>query len=347
MNTVPARPAAPPEHPPVRGLLWLVGRQHRAALCAGLALVAAVAAYILWMRADMVGYLRAHGIEGCAQWRAGCGPHSEAYAHVDRAYRDPLLNTGRLILALPALAGVFLGAPLFARELESGTHRLMWSQSVGRVRWAVAKLALPAAAVLAGTTALSALYTWWWRAARLALPDVVWGTAVPFDTTGPAQVALAALLFFLGAAIGLLLPRTLPAMAATLAAGAGAQYGLDTLRPHLMPRTTVVSDATGDFGRVPDEVFHTSWRGGPLGQLTPSGAKIPLERCLSADGVSGTENCLARLGATRRAYEELHPASHYWPLQWIQAGICLSAAAALAAFCVWWVRRRPAVKETA
>ncbi|OMI37644.1 hypothetical protein [Streptomyces sparsogenes] len=180
MNTVPARPAAPREHPSVRGLLWPVGRQPRAALCAGLVLIAAVAAYILWMRADMVGYLRAHGIEDCAQWRACCGPHSEAYAHVHRAYRDPLLNTGRLILALPALAGVF-----------------------------------------------------------------------------------------------------------------------------------------------------------------------PLERCLSADGGSGTENCLARLGATRRAYEEPHPAGHSWPLQWIQAGICLSAAAALAAFCVWWVRRRPTVKETA
>ncbi|MEU9791037.1 hypothetical protein AB0E27_10425 [Streptomyces sparsogenes] len=50
MNTAPARPAAPREHPPPRGLLRLVGRQHRAALCAGicLAAAAALAAFCLW-----------------------------------------------------------------------------------------------------------------------------------------------------------------------------------------------------------------------------------------------------------------------------------------------------------
>ena len=39
------------------------------------------------------------------------------------------------------LIGMFWGAPLIARELETGTHRLAWNQSVTRTRWLVTKLA--------------------------------------------------------------------------------------------------------------------------------------------------------------------------------------------------------------
>jgi hypothetical protein len=356
VSTADIRLAGPLARPRTRGLLWLVWRQHRAALWAGLALVVAVSAYIIWQRAQMVGYMRAHGIDGCAEWETSChgrqtaarrgtDPITDAFFHLRDVYRTPLLNTGRLLIALPALIGVFAGAPLFARELETGTHQVVWTQSVSRTRWLVAKLALPLAAVLAGTTVLAALYTWWWRAARVRFADIEWGTAVPFDATGPAAVALAPLSFFLGAAAGLLLRRTLPAMAGTLGVTVGVQYALGALRPHLMTPRTIVSDATGDSTRVSSEVFSTAWRGMGEGFLTRSGEKIPYERCSSAAGHDSWKRCLARLGATKRQYEELHPASHYWPMQWIQAGICPAAAAALAAFCVWWIRRRPARKE--
>ncbi|ADI11070.1 transmembrane transport protein [Streptomyces bingchenggensis BCW-1] len=356
MSTAGLRLAGPVARPRTRGLVWLVWRQHRAALWAGLALVVAVAAYILWQRAQMVGYMRAHDIDGCADWqdfchgkrtapRRGTDPITDAYFHLRDAYRTPLLNTGRLLIALPALIGVFVGAPLFARELETGTHQLVWTQSVSRTRWLAAKLALPLAAVLTGTTVLAVLYTWWWRAARVQFSDIAWGTAVPFDATGPAAVALAPLSFFLGAAAGLLLRRTLPAMVATLGITVGVQYGLGALRPHLMTPRTIVSDATGAFARTPSELFYTSWRGFTEGFLTRSGEKVPSDRCSSAVGDDDWNRCLARLGATKRQYEELHPASHFWPMQWIQAGICLAAAAALAALCVWWIGHRPAAKE--
>ncbi|MFD8161818.1 translation initiation factor IF-2 [Streptomyces malaysiensis] len=343
--------------PRVRGLVWLVARQHRAALWAGLAVVVAIAAYIVWQRAEMMGYIRAHDIQGCAEWnwkelchgreidpRDGTSPTAEALRHLSDAYRTPLLNTGRLLIALPALIGVFIGAPLFARELETGTHRLVWTQSVGRTRWLIAKLALPLIAVTAGTAVLAALYTWWWRAARAQLQDIAWGTAVPFDATGPAAVALAPLSFLLGATAGLLLRRTVPAMVVTLGATAGVQYGLDALRPHLMTPRTIVSepDASGQFTVTPVRVYFNSWRGMGDGYLTRTGEKIPFDRCASATGEDSWNRCFARLGSTGRWYQELHPASHYWPMQWMQTGICLAAAVALAAVCLWWIRRRRA-----
>ncbi|MFF7649810.1 translation initiation factor IF-2 [Streptomyces sp. NPDC007983] len=341
------------------GVIWLVRRQQRAFLWTFAALVVAIAAYIVWQRVEMAGYLRDHGIDGCADWRTYChgkritgergsGPLADAYFHVYDTYRPRLLGTGRLLLALPVVAGVFAGAPLIARELESGTYRLVWTQSVSRTRWLAAKLALPTAALLAGTAVLAALYTWWWRTARaITVTDVAWGTAVPFDASGPALVSLTALCFLLGAALGLVIRRTLPAMAATLAATVGVLYGLGALRPNLMPTRTLVSNAHGDFGAIPRHVFYTSWRGIGHGYLTRSGQKIPWDRCSLADGADAMVSCFTRLGSTGRHYEDIHPASHFWPLQWIQAGICLAAALALAAFCVRWIRRRPTGKAAA
>ncbi|EFL26934.1 translation initiation factor IF-2 [Streptomyces himastatinicus ATCC 53653] len=342
------------------GVLWLVRRQQRAFLWTFAALVVALAGYIVWQRVEMVGYLRDHGIDGCADWRTYCrgkrisdpvrgsGPLADAYFHVYDVYRPRLLDTGRLLLALPVVAGVFVGAPLIARELESGTYRLVWTQSVSRTRWLAARLALPTAALVVGTAILAALYTWWWRTARaITLTDVAWGTSVPFDASGPALVSLTVLCFLLGVALGLVIRRTLPAMAATLAATAGVRYGLGVLRPRLMPTRTLVSAADGDFGAIPRHVFSTSWRGMSNGYLTRSGGKIPWDRCSSADSADATERCFTRLGSTGRAYEDIHPASHFWPLQWIEAGICLAAALALAAFCARWIRRRPTGRAAA
>ena len=35
-----------------------------------------------------------------------------------------------------------------------------------------------------------------------------------------------------------------------------------------------------------------------------------------------------------------HPVSHFWPLQWAETGLFVGLAAALSAFCFWWVRHR-------
>jgi hypothetical protein len=45
-----------------------------------------------------------------------------------------------LVIAAPALIGIFWGAPLIGRELETGTHQLAWNQSVMRTRWLAVKL---------------------------------------------------------------------------------------------------------------------------------------------------------------------------------------------------------------
>src|SRR5258708_10412989 len=46
-----------------------------------------------------------------------------------------------VVEVVPALIGFFWGAPLVARELETGTYRLAWTQ-ITRTRWIAVKLGL-------------------------------------------------------------------------------------------------------------------------------------------------------------------------------------------------------------
>ena len=62
----------------------------------------------------------------------------------------------------PSLIGMFWGAPLIARELETGTFRLAWTQSVSRMRWLLVKLGLVGLASAAVGGLLSLMVTWWY-----------------------------------------------------------------------------------------------------------------------------------------------------------------------------------------
>ena len=48
-----------------------------------------------------------------------------------------------LLMILPGLIGVFVGAPLVAREFESGTFRFAWTQGRSRVQWIVSQARPP------------------------------------------------------------------------------------------------------------------------------------------------------------------------------------------------------------
>ncbi len=54
--------------------------------------------------------------------------------------KDSLLASGYPLQVMPALIGAFIGAPVLAREFETGTFRYAWTQGFGRWRWTLAKL---------------------------------------------------------------------------------------------------------------------------------------------------------------------------------------------------------------
>ena len=61
---------------------------------------------------------------------------------------------------VPGVIGVLLAAP-FILDLEHGTYRLAWTQSITRRRWLLGKLALPILVAILAGGALTVLFTWW------------------------------------------------------------------------------------------------------------------------------------------------------------------------------------------
>jgi len=167
-----------------------------------------------------------------------------------------LLSTGIILLA-PAVIGLFWGAPLIARELETGTAALAWNQSVTRTRWLAVKLAIGALAAMALTEALSLMQTWWEAPISQAVADGS-GAGVAqsrfsqlnFATHGVTPLGYAAFAFALGVTAGALIRRTVPAMAVTLAVFAALQVAMPLwVRPNLAPPDHVAIPVTsqGDF----------------------------------------------------------------------------------------------------
>jgi hypothetical protein len=140
---------------------------------------------------------------------------------------------GVLVLAAPALMGIFWGAPLVARELESGTYRLAWTQSVSRSRWLLTKLCLVGLTSMIVAGLLSLMYTWF-TSAYLRVFD---GQFLPVNylTHDVVPIGYAAFAFALGVALGAIIRRPVAAMATTLVGYVVFLTGFTLwVRPHLI-----------------------------------------------------------------------------------------------------------------
>lgn len=131
-------------------MIWLTWRHMRAQTLWTAGLTAALAAYLLYLAAD----IRESHRRNVTECTTAC---DEAARLIGDQFGTALLMTGLLLLAGPALIGAFWGAPLITRELETGTHRLAWTQSVTRKRWLAVKLVLVGGVGILLTGALSLL----------------------------------------------------------------------------------------------------------------------------------------------------------------------------------------------
>jgi hypothetical protein len=141
---------------------------------------------------------------------------------------------GYAVYTVPALAGMFWGAPLIARELAAGTHRLAWTQSITRSRWLVAELTVAGLASMIVAGLFSLMVTWWASPIDSASGNRF--TPAVFGARGIVPVGYAAFALALGVTAGLLIRRTVPAMAVTLVVFAAVQVAVPLwVRPHLVP----------------------------------------------------------------------------------------------------------------
>jgi hypothetical protein len=274
-----------------------------------------------------------------------------------------------IVTIAPALIGLFFGAPLVARELETGTFRLAWTQSVTRRRWLAVKLGLIGLASMAVGGLLTWMVDWW--ASPLDAANKSRFNPGPFAWHGVAPIAYAAFAFTLGATAGVLLRRTVPAMAATLAGFVAARLAVENwIRPNLAPPhhkyLSLVS--TGHFGILSLDASTGATSLTPPQVIIPndwvlstairdkSGHALTAQRLLHACPAYGQipqtgppppaefrsihDACITKLAALFHTVVTYQPGSRFWPFQWAEMGIFLAAALALCALTDWWLRRQ-------
>jgi hypothetical protein len=326
-------------------MIWLTWRQSRAQTLAAAGALA-VLAVILAITGPQLVHLYDSTV-------ATCHAHHDCQTAIHSfTSQDIVLQTiiSFLIQVVPGLLGVFWGAPLIARELEARTHRLAWTQSVTRGRWLAVKLGLTALASMAAAGLLSLMVTWW------SSPfDRILNTQLDpgvFNERGIAPVGYAAFAFAFGATAGLLIRRTVPAMAVTVAVFAGVQaaFGL-WLRAHLIAPIRTVSPL--NLGQI-SELGVDSPGNHLIVGVTPNlpGAWIYSSPVTTASGSTnlGTapQVCLHSLHQCTAAIGRMHlrqivtyqPSSRYWAFQWYETAIYVALALALVGVCVLWARSR-------
>jgi hypothetical protein len=330
--TAPARAAQDTRLRPVpwRRMAWVTWRQHRAALV-GLTVFLGAFAIYLWIT----------GLQMRDAYASACQPASSPGCGIDftNRYGTTAILVSIFVQAVPALIGAFIGAPVLAREMETGTFRYAWTQGIGRWRWTLGKLVPLAVAVTAAAGAFSVLFSWYNK------PFFDVGYAIPFSTRvfdliGVAFAAWTLAAFAIGALAGMLIRRVVPAIATTLAVYTGLALAAGLfLREHYMtPLVTNKLDLSGSAWVVSqwyakDGVFAFPARGSQM-------VETVVRLCPPRVGNSylSPGQCLSQHGYTQ--WSSYQPGSRFWAFQWIESGWLVALAALLIAATVWLVHRR-------
>jgi hypothetical protein len=317
-----------------RGPARIVVRQHRRVLriAGALALVGilALVGYALWTN-QLNDSFEAGPCSVAEDPGRGC--YQPVREHLDAMFQFSarLKNAGMFLAVLPGIISAFVAGPMIARELESGTYKVAWTQSVTPARWLTAKLAVPAVLMVAGTSVLSGVLAWA-RAQGSSDYPTYWHEASRFATTGTVNIGYTLLGIAVGALTGLLVRRTVLAMSVAALATGAVILTLGILRENLWPTLTSTNTARGDTGTPTDSWF---LREGPI---TGSGERLPIDVCWHPKA-SAEAQCIAERDITGW-FVDFHPSSHFWPLQLVETGILLAAAALAAALAFWVLRRR-------
>ncbi|GAB3850733.1 ABC transporter permease [Dactylosporangium cerinum] len=338
-------------------MIWLTWRQFRTqavAVCGGLAALAVVLA----ITGPKLAHDYAAGISSCGD-RDGCR------SFTDQFYNDhvpPYFGVVAIVMVVPAIIGLFWGAPLITREIEAGTHQLVWNQTVTRTRWLAVKLGVTGLVAIAAAGLGSLAVTWWSapidQAAAGEFPRL---SPLMFDARGIAPMAYAAFAFALGVAAGSLIRRTLPAIAVTLAAFAIAQVVMPLwVRPNLITPVQVDTAITaanldgvklGNGGTVRGMevaidrpgawiIANETVRAGRVVDSLPAMAADCMPQAPERADPADRQACftgLADLGYRQRvAYQ---PADRFWALQLYETAIFAGLTVLLAGVSFWRVRR--------
>jgi ABC-type transport system involved in multi-copper enzyme maturation permease subunit len=338
-------------------MIWLTWRQHRKQALYTLIAFVVLAAVMLPTGLAMHHSFTNSGLAAClaklstATVTSGdphdCGALSEQFQN----QYSSMTFIAILFVILPAIVGMFFGAPLIAREVEAGTHRLVWTQGVQRRHWALVKFGV----IGAVTLVLAAAYTLgmdWWSEPLVANGGRL--GPIVFDIEGIAPIGYTLFAVALGILASTTWKKVLPAMGITLAGYAVVRILIETFaRPHYMrPLTASIPiTSTQQFNNNSADWIMSNGVINGVGKLVMPNASIG---CGSPDGnaavagavPSASDPCggggLVSQGLGPGPFsnwQQYQPASRFWAFQSIETGIFLALAAVLVYLAVRRIRR--------
>jgi hypothetical protein len=233
---------------------------------------------------------------------------------------------GTVLMAVPLLIGAFVGAPVLARELETGTYRYAWTLGVSRQRWTLARLVPLAVTLAVATGLLSLLFSWYYG------PLFADGSSIPLDPAlfglrGVAYAAWTLAAFTIGALAGHyiapLLGKNLtsPPASAWVLGGWWEKGGAAISQSRLT--------------QLMDTLFQQA-----MHATLPKNVNSNDIKFYKGPAQSRVLNYLTHHGYTQ--WTSYQPGSRFWPFQWIEGGWLLALSVLLIAATVWLVRRRAA-----
>jgi hypothetical protein len=315
---------------------WVGWRLQRTETLVAFGILALLAAFLVPTGLHMASVYDHNGLATCiGNNTSTCSNAVESFTGRFQRLADVL----GWVNLIPGLIGVLLAAPLLL-DLENGTYRLAWTQSITRRRWLAGKLGLSIAAALLAALAIVVLMTWW-----RAPFDHLHGRMdrIAFDLEGTAPFGY--ILFALGLtlAVGVLTRRTVPALIVGFAGYVVAHLAIEGwVRQHYRPPLTATWPAKQDgpdlshawllFERPSDKLGH------------PLHFSLALRDCISPTlrRIGAIDYaCLAHKGAGY-THAVFQPAGRFWEFQAIETALFGGVAILLILFAAWWIHNRVA-----
>jgi hypothetical protein len=311
-------------------MLWLSWRQQRSEALVASLILAAIALLLIPTGFSVIHAFDDGGLAACV-----AHPQTGACDPAVSGFLQRFDRLGGLIdwfTMIPGILGVLLAAPL-TLQLERGTYRLDWTQSITRGRWIAGKLAIAVGGAIVAAVLLIALITWW-RAPLVRFQGRMDNSV--FDGEGTVVVGYTLFALGLALAIGVVWRRAVLALIAGFAAYFASRLLVDTsLRTHFAS-VHQLTWAAGENGKEPTTLAH-AWI---LSEFPTDKAGNPAAVPMPPGGLN-CNPCKVESVAPYM-HTTFHPASQFWQLQLTETAIFGGLAVLLIAFAAYWTHERVA-----
>jgi ABC-type transport system involved in multi-copper enzyme maturation permease subunit len=305
--------------------------------------------WVAW-RIQRTQYLVVAGVVALvAIWLAttGLAPYSDWAVTTNHGFEV-------VLYVLPGVLGLALGASVIAEEIDHGTSRLAWTQSISRSRWLRCKLAVGALVCCASLALLMPLIGWWSRTGFERTETGIFMLPKVFAINGTVNAGYALFAFALGVTLGAIIHRSGWAFITGVPIIVVVRLAVESLRATLIAPETLIDPSINPGWQPNGYLLNYAYL--PVGHLSPAAGQTWESTWSSTGPYKLMNSCIANApGSGLGRYERFAhcaatahlqqvmqylPESHFWVLQAAETALLVALAVGLLATTAVAIRRR-------